>query len=424
LAATTHPQERISQIIQAMKNSRTIAFDGPFTCTSILRTALFLTPLLFLFAADSQARAMNTGVHAGNLAFETGSTGGGGLSLTVANHGIAFGNVPVVHGLRFNFRDTNLNRVNGANITILSPREPSYGVVRGLALGLPMTGGASITGVSAALAGITAHENIHGVQLALLGIGAGGGISGVTAAGLGFGSGGDVRGLNVAGLGLGADGHLSGVTVAGLGFGADGNVKGINLAGLGFGADGNVNGINLAGLGFGAGDNVTGLNGALLGFGAGEHVRGLNFGGLGVGAGGSITGISVTGLGLAAGDEIRGIMFSGLGIASGESVTGIAIAGLGIASARLSGITVSPAAGAFELARGAFFAPAYFRIEDGTLQGMSISAFNHIRGTQQGLTIGLYNYARRLNGIQIGILNYAANNPRGLKLLPIANANL
>jgi len=85
---------------------------------------------------------------------------------------------------------------------------------------------------------------------------------------------------------------------------------------------------------------------------------------------------------------------------------------------------VSPAAAARTLAAGAFIAPAYFRVDEGALNGISISAFNHIRGDQIGVTIGIYNYARNLRGIQLGILNYAANNPRGLRLLPLANANL
>ncbi len=333
---------------------------------------------------------------------------GAGLSISVNNYGIAFGHVPVINGLRFNFRDINLNRVHGMNITIVAPREPSYGTVRGIAIGLPMTGAANMTGVSAAFGGITVNESLRGIQVALLGIGAGSGISGITAAGLGFGADGDVRGLNFAGLGLGADGHISGITVAGLGFGADGNVTGLNIAGLGFGSDGNIAGINLAGLGFGADGNITGLNFTVLGFGAGGSVRGIN----------------LAGLGIASGENISGINISGLGIASGNYISGISLSGFGIASQRLFGLTISPAAGARDLAMGAFIAPAYFRIEEGTLKGVSISAFNHIRGNQHGLTIGIYNYARKLSGIQIGLLNYAANNPRGLRLLPLANANL
>jgi hypothetical protein len=38
-----------------------------------------------------------------------------------------------------------------------------------------------------------------------------------------------------------------------------------------------------------------------------------------------------------------------------------------------------------------------------------------------GLAIGLFNYARRLDGLQLGVLNYAGNKRPGTRLLPIAN---
>jgi hypothetical protein len=47
-----------------------------------------------------------------------------------------------------------------------------------------------------------------------------------------------------------------------------------------------------------------------------------------------------------------------------------------------------------------------------------------VRGEQHGLTIGLFNYAESLDGVQVGLLNYAGNNRAGLRWLPIANAHL
>jgi hypothetical protein len=44
-----------------------------------------------------------------------------------------------------------------------------------------------------------------------------------------------------------------------------------------------------------------------------------------------------------------------------------------------------------------------------------------VRGRQRGLTIGLFNYATHLSGAQLGLLNYAGNNPRFLRLLPGLN---
>jgi hypothetical protein len=67
-------------------------------------------------------------------------------------------------------------------------------------------------------------------------------------------------------------------------------------------------------------------------------------------------------------------------------------------------------------------APAYFRIDDGgTQRGVALATVSHIQGTQRGLTIGIVNYTWTLDGIQIGVINIARNNPSGRKVLPIVN---
>lgn len=43
---------------------------------------------------------------------------------------------------------------------------------------------------------------------------------------------------------------------------------------------------------------------------------------------------------------------------------------------------------------------------------------------QTGITIGVLNVAKELRGIQIGLLNYAANNPPPFRWLPVLNLNL
>jgi hypothetical protein len=103
---------------------------------------------------------------------------------------------------------------------------------------------------------------------------------------------------------------------------------------------------------------------------------------------------------------------------------GLFAAGVGIGSKAITGVAVGAAVGS-ERYTGLGVAPAYFRINDGgRLRGVSVSAFNYITGTQQGLTIGIFNFARVLNGVQLGVLNYAANNPMWLRLLPGLNVNL
>ncbi|MCX6569363.1 MAG: hypothetical protein NT147_10000 [Candidatus Aminicenantes bacterium] len=46
------------------------------------------------------------------------------------------------------------------------------------------------------------------------------------------------------------------------------------------------------------------------------------------------------------------------------------------------------------------------------------------RGTLNGLSIGIVNYAWKLEkGVQIGVVNIVRDNPKGLRVLPIFNAD-
>jgi hypothetical protein len=88
----------------------------------------------------------------------------------------------------------------------------------------------------------------------------------------------------------------------------------------------------------------------------------------------------------------------------------------------VEGVVVSGVAAGAKDFTGLAVAPAYFRIEKGGLmRGVSVSAVNLNKGELQGLSIGLFNFARFLNGIQLGVLNYAKNNPKWLRLLPVMN---
>ena len=72
-----------------------------------------------------------------------------GLDLTIDHKGLAIGDIPRVTGLRLNYRDRRLERVDGVNATIWSPYDNGgNGEVRGVALGVPVTGAARIDGVA------------------------------------------------------------------------------------------------------------------------------------------------------------------------------------------------------------------------------------------------------------------------------------
>ncbi|MFL5561183.1 MAG: hypothetical protein ACJ79K_06900 [Gemmatimonadaceae bacterium] len=311
-----------------------------------------------------------------------------GLDLTVNDVGVGIGNVPKVYGIRLNFRDTDDFDVRGINVTIWQPDAEPRGTVTGIALGIPMTGAARITGLAAGIFGVSATERITGVGIGGLGLGAGGRLDGIMIGGIGVGSGGSVHGLTLGGIGVGAGGALRGVTVGGIGVGSGAELSGLAIGGIGVGAGGSANGILIGGIGVGTGGSLSGLS----------------FGGVGVGAGGDVTGLTV----------------AGIGVGSGGTLRWVSIAGVGVGAPRIEGVAIAAAVGAQD-AKALIIAPAYMRIDRGTFTGVSASAFNHVKGSQHGLTIGVFNYAQQLHGLQLGVLNYVRDNPRAFRLLPVVN---
>lgn len=324
-----------------------------------------------------------------------------GLGIPSKRGGIGFGNLPEFSGIRFNFIDKNVQRISGINVSIWQPKEDTVqtGTINGLSIGLPMAFGS---------------ENRSGIGVGIFGVGAKK----------------NLKGINLGGLGVGAGGNVTGINIGGLGIGCGGDIKGINIGGLGAGSGGSVTGINFGGLGVGAGENLKGFSFGGLGVGAGGKVTGISIGGLGVGAGGDLSGLSMGGIAVGSGGSVKGIAVALVGIGAGTEIKGLAIAAVGVGSPKMRAIVISPTAGGNDI-KGLFITPAYLQVgnknsseEDNVvMKGISVSAFNHIRGQQKGLTLGVFNYARYQRGLQIGLLNYVKDNPKGLRLLPIFNAH-
>lgn len=358
-----------------------------------------------------------------------------GVDLTVRGVGMGFGHVPVVHGLRFNYRDYEFQRVTGLNLTIWRAFEDlPQGTVNGLALGMPATVAGRIRGVGIGLLSIEATGPSWGVLASMVSATDGGG--GIALGGFGLALGGQYTGLSVGGLGVGG-GALRGITVGGLGAGASDRIAGLAVGGMGIGSGGTATGIVVGGLGAGVSDSMRGILIGGLGAGIGGTAYGLSIGGLGVG-GNRLHGLQVGGLGVGAGERLWGLQLGGLGVGServagitaallgvgaSERLRGVQVAGVGLGAARVEGVSGALAVGGRSIT-GLTLAPAYLRIEDGTARGFSVSGWHDIRGHQQGLAIGLYNYARNLSGVQIGVLNYARNNPIPFRVLPLVNVNL
>ncbi|MFC2088799.1 LA_2272 family surface repeat-containing protein [Calditrichota bacterium] len=284
------------------------------------------------------------------------------LDIPSRNWGISFGNSTEFSGFRINYRDHNVEKIRGINITLWDSYDNELAEVTGISLGIMPQAG-YLKGLQLGIAGIAAERELSGVSLGLLGGGSGGDINGIGFGGLGFGSGGSMSGLFIGGLGVGCGKDISGIMIGGLGAGAGGSMSGFSLG--------------------------------ILGVGAGHNVSGITIGGLGAGAGEKISGITIGGLGAGA-PAIRGLTIAGLGV-GGTDIKGVSLA--------LGSIRIEDESG------------------EGSYSGLAASAFNYIKGEQTGVSLGIVNYAYQLNGFQIGLINYVRDNPDFLKILPLINFN-
>ena len=279
------------------------------------------------------------------------------LDIGAAEIGISLGSASRWTGLRVNARDRCLDRVNGLNLTLWTPGNPVGGTVNGLALGLIAPRAARLRGLSIGIAGVLPEREA----------------AGITIGGLGVVSEGRLRGVSVGLLGVVSEGRADGVSIAGLGLVPEGGATGFNLGGLGVVSEGPLSGVNLAGLGIVAE----------------RRVSGINLAGLGVVSEEAIQGASAALLGLVSERAISGVSISGIGVISGE---------------RVSGITAAIAT-----------------IDTRDLDGLAVAGWNRVRRRQRGLTIGLFNQAEELNGVQVGLINFAGNQHGLLRWTPILN---
>jgi hypothetical protein len=282
------------------------------------------------------------------------------LDFPSSDWGISIGNSTNFTGLRMNVLDHGVDTINGVNLTLWQGYDNEESTVNGISFG-PIASAGTLNGLNVGILGAGADREMNGVSVGFLGGGAGG--------------------------------DITGITIGGLGAGAGGSIEGVVLGGLGAGAGGDIRGIALGGLGVGAGGDFTGIGCGLLGAGAGHDATGVLIGGLGVGAGGTLRGVAVGGLGAGA-PEVRGVLAGLLGV-GGRHITGATLA-LGMVKV----------------------------VEEGSLTGLSLSAVNWIEGSQHGLSIGLVNYARRLQGVQIGLVNVVSDSKGWSRILPLINCRL
>ena len=132
-----------------------------------------------------------------------------------------------------------------------------------------------------------------------------------------------------------------------------------------------------------------------------KRVEGVVLATTGAAAGGDVRGLLLGGIGASVGDDATGVLIGGIGSAVGGTLKGIAIGGVEVTATRVSGLTV------------------------GLLNGVSLNSldFRAVNDSHHGVAMGVFNFSRELTGVQIGLLNYAGNNPKWARLLPIINVH-
>lgn len=316
------------------------------------------------------------------------------LDLTIADCGLSLGNSPQLVGLRLNAVDDGVQSVSGLNVTVWTPTPNPEAAYRGATIGLIGPKGRSVDGLALGGLGVVAHRRLLGLGAATYGVatdhlwGAGTGLVLVEARK-------SLVGAALAGLRVRAPQRVWGIAASGA-HTAAGSATGVVFSG-GLAASESMRGLQVGTIA--ATKSLTGAALGLLYAGA-EDMRGLA-----VGLGGAVTG-----------DVSTGIAAGGLAAYAGSDLTGAALsAGFAGSAGHLRGLLIGGIGGFAGLFNGAM-------VQEINMEDFLV--IDKASDRHAGLAVGLVNYTRRLHGVQLGLLNWAGNNPRWLRLLPLANVHV
>ena len=369
------------------------------------------------------------------------TSSGWSLDLAYKHVGLSFGNSKRLVGVRFNARDTGVEKVTGLNLTLWKPGENPDFEMTGLAIGLYGPKVSRMTGVALGLGAVVTNEEQSGLSLAGLAVVSQGPVRGGQIGGLALVAQGSLQGLNVGGLATVTQGNMRGLNVGGVAIVSQGAVEGLNFGGVATVAQSELRGLNLGGLATVSQGNMMGLNVGGVATVSQRDIRGINFGGLATVGQGTVAGINVGGLAAVGQGGMQGLSVAGLAVISSGTMSGIHVAGgvvgsdkrlylpFGFAadpeddfgSTRIRGISLATyRTQALEITA---LNVSGLIMKTNRLIGVSLGAINTVGGQQTGATIGLVNYAEQLDGVQIGVVNFVSENPWPFKVLPLMNLN-
>ena len=147
-----------------------------------------------------------------------------------------------------------------------------------------------------------------------------------------------------------------------------------------------------------------------------ETINGGLVGGMVVTGAKEVNGFAIGGLYTVV-DTLNGFVFAP-GVSKLDYMNGLSI-GLSMYSERANGVSLSLASGSFNTANGLHVAGLVWFSTN--YKGASLSAINLTKGRLSGLQIGIYNQTATAKGVQLGLINYIKENPKGLRILPFIN---
>ena len=171
---------------------------------SLLSVLLLLTPLLLVPLSTPAAAFEDDEDEVKHRSFD----------LAVNGYGVGFGNSARLRGLRFNWKDRDVEEVIGVNITFWRPGESFDGRISGFQFGFFSPRAATLDGLSVGILAVEADDYINGIALALLAVTNTGETRGISIAGLANITGDNMYGISIAGLANVSGGELYGVGAA------------------------------------------------------------------------------------------------------------------------------------------------------------------------------------------------------------------
>jgi len=170
-----------------------------------------------------------------NISAQDTLSNGNALNIPTKKYGISIGNSYEFNGIRINFADNNVKRINGLNITFWvnnyiawEHKDQAYSsTINGISIGVLPTGG-TLQPINLGLFRVAAEKKLNGLSIS----------------GLNVRSNGDINGIAIGGLAIKSESVLSGISIAGFGIGGMNGINGLTLGGVGISSSkSNINGI-------------------------------------------------------------------------------------------------------------------------------------------------------------------------------------